>query len=600
MASEIRVDKINSLSGVGTVTLSPTGVDIAGITTAATLRATTGIVTSLTAGSLTSLGAVSGTTGTFSSSVSGTRGTFSEEVDIADKIIHTGDTDTAIRFPAADTITAETGGSERLRIDSNGNIGVNVTPTNYSNYVTLGLNDSTGSTIEGRVGGTLTGSFTVDSLVTINAVTSIPIVFKTANTERIRIEPTGNLKVNNNLSVTGIATVGSAVTISESGIEASGIGITCANINGTQIGGRRNKVINGAMQIAQRGTSHAMGNSANAYVTVDRFKITNVHDGAVTVSQSSTSPVGFSNSVKIDVTTADTSIITSQRLYIQQFIEAQDLQDLSYGTSGAKEARVSFYVRSNKTGNYTFALNQADNSFKNLSFQYAINSADTWERKSFVIPGDTAGVINNDNGTGIELYWWLAAGPTYTSGSLRSDWTAYTNGDFAAGQGVNLLDSTSNEFYLTGVQFEIGTEVTPFEHRSFGDELLLCQRYYYKSMQYGFTPQQAIPSTGQQDTDVDGYLGWVMYTTTSCRSPYFHHPVDMRTEPTVTIYSSGRVSSPTNNRLAIYNGTGWLNTATCSANVNAKKVGFNGTVSSALTAAGVYLIGGGFDCDAEL
>ena len=116
MASEIRVDKINSLSGVGTVTLSPTGVDIAGITTAATLRATTGIVTSLTAGSLTSLGAVSGTTGTFTG-----------DVDIADKIIHTGDTNTAIRFPAADTITAETGGSERLRIGSDGKVGVNTT-----------------------------------------------------------------------------------------------------------------------------------------------------------------------------------------------------------------------------------------------------------------------------------------------------------------------------------------------------------------------------------------------------------------------------------------------------------------------------------------
>ncbi len=133
MASEIRVDKINSLSGVGTVTLSPTGVDIAGITTAATLRATTGIVTSLTAGSLTSLGAVSGTTGTFSGAVSGTTGTFSAavsgttgtftgDVDIADKIVHTGDTNTAIRFPSADTITAETGGSERVRIDSSGRL----------------------------------------------------------------------------------------------------------------------------------------------------------------------------------------------------------------------------------------------------------------------------------------------------------------------------------------------------------------------------------------------------------------------------------------------------------------------------------------------
>ena len=144
MASEIRVDKINSLSGVGTVTLSPTGVDIAGITTAATLRATTGIVTSLTAGSLTSLGAVSGTTGTFSGAVSGTTGTFSGavsgttgtfsgavsgttgtftgDVDIADKIVHTGDTNTAIRFPSADTVTVETAGSERARVDSSGRL----------------------------------------------------------------------------------------------------------------------------------------------------------------------------------------------------------------------------------------------------------------------------------------------------------------------------------------------------------------------------------------------------------------------------------------------------------------------------------------------
>ena len=128
MASEIRVDKINSLSGVGTVTLSPTGVDISGITTAATLRATTGIVTSLTAGSLTSLGAISGTTGTFSGAVSGTTGTFSGDVSVAgdlqvpDVIKHEGDVNTKIRFPEADTITVETAGSERFRIDSDGRL----------------------------------------------------------------------------------------------------------------------------------------------------------------------------------------------------------------------------------------------------------------------------------------------------------------------------------------------------------------------------------------------------------------------------------------------------------------------------------------------
>ena len=165
MASEIRVDKINSLSGVGTVTLSPTGVDIAGITTAATLRATTGIVTSLTAGSLTSLGAVSGTTGTFSGAVSGTTGTFSAavsgttgtfsgavsgttgtftgDVDIADKIVHTGDTDTAIRFSGADTITAETAGSARLTINSSGKIGLNQSGPYAELDITSSVEDTT-------------------------------------------------------------------------------------------------------------------------------------------------------------------------------------------------------------------------------------------------------------------------------------------------------------------------------------------------------------------------------------------------------------------------------------------------------------------------
>ena len=385
---------------------------------------------------------------------------------------------TSITLPSGgdNVLTIHTNdGTERFRIDSSGNVKVGSACTISQDGDVFFTGVCTATTLAGS-GANLT------ALPAANLTGALPAI---SGANLTGIAATDNVRTGI-LDVAGVSTfrntmnVGAAVTISESGIEASGIGITVANINGTQVSGRRNKVINGAMTIAQRGTSDAMGNSENAYGTVDRFKITNVHDGGITASQSSTSPDGFSKSLKIDVTTADTSLTTSQRLHIIHYIEAQDLQDLGYGTSSAKEVRVSFYVRSNKTGNYTFALNQADNSFKNLSFQYAISSADTWERKSFVIPGDTAGVINNDNGVGIELYWWLAAGPTYTSGSLRSDWTAYSNGDFAAGNGVNLLDSTSNEWYLTGVQFEVGSQSTSFEHRSFGEELALCQRYYFE------------------------------------------------------------------------------------------------------------------------
>ena len=216
MASEIRVDKINSLSGVGTVTLSPTGVDIAGITTAATLRATTGIVTSLTSGSLTSLGAVSGTTGTFSGAVSGTTGTFTGDVDIADKIVHTGDTNTAIRFPSADTIQFETSGSARLKIDDNGKILVATTTTSEANanndeliigsssddanhgltivtpndhYGTVAFSDGSGGTGQGLLEYNHSGDY---------------MRIYTAASERLRISSTGQLSVNTTADITGV------------------------------------------------------------------------------------------------------------------------------------------------------------------------------------------------------------------------------------------------------------------------------------------------------------------------------------------------------------------------------------------------------------
>ena len=241
----------------------------------------------------------------------------------------------------------------------------------------------------------------------------------------------------------------------------------------------RNKIINGSMICSQRGSSF----TADGY-TLDRFKRSGSSDGAFTVSQSTTSPDGFANSLKVDVTTADTSLAAGQFAQLTHKIEAQNLQDLAYGTSSAKSIVVSFYVRSNKTGTYSFNILQNDNSSKQVTLNYTINSADTWERKTFSIAGDTSGVINNDNGSGFQMTWGLAYGSTYTSGSARPAWTAYANADFGAGQAVNLLDSTSNEWYLTGVQLEVdhtGSGVaTDFEHISFDQELDRCHRYYQR------------------------------------------------------------------------------------------------------------------------
>ena len=215
MASEIRVDKINSLSGVGTVTLSPTGIEIAGITTAATLRATTGIGTSLTAGSLTSLGAVSGTTGTFSGAVSGTTGTFTGDVDIADKIVHTGDTNTAIRFSGADTVSIETAGSERVRVDSSGNLQVvrNVSIDNngelavFEDDTSLGYTNSAKLSLDyasnvARIRSSGNGSFT-----------SRPLALFITNTEALRIDTSGKVGINETSPAAQLDVKGSGVPI---------------------------------------------------------------------------------------------------------------------------------------------------------------------------------------------------------------------------------------------------------------------------------------------------------------------------------------------------------------------------------------------------
>ena len=195
MASEIRVDKINSLSGVGTVTLSPTGIDIAGITTAATLRATTGIVTSLTAGSLTSLGAVSGTTGTFTG-----------DVDIADKIVHTGDTNTSIRFADTDTVTVETAGSERTRVNSSGQLLINTTDGTgaYNLVVADPSNGDTGMTFRSSASsqqyirfadGTSGGAENIGEIEYNHGTNSLAI--DTNGSEAVRIDSSGRVMIGN-------------------------------------------------------------------------------------------------------------------------------------------------------------------------------------------------------------------------------------------------------------------------------------------------------------------------------------------------------------------------------------------------------------------
>ena len=238
----------------------------------------------------------------------------------------------------------------------------------------------------------------------------------------------------------------------------------------------RNLVINGAFQVAQRATS-VTGVTGDGYQAVDRWQNQSGSLGTFTMSQSTTAPDGFAFSHKYDCTTADASPAAGDFLIFQHRIEDKNLQHLQYGTSGAKSITLSFYVRSNKTGTYIVELSHGDASSKN-SQSYTINSANTWEKKTLTYVGQTSDAIGNDTGIGMFVQFWLGAGSTWSSGTLNPNvWADTTAANRAAGQ-VNLADSTSNEWYITGIQLEVGEQATPFEHRSYGDELRRCKRYY--------------------------------------------------------------------------------------------------------------------------
>jgi len=239
--------------------------------------------------------------------------------------------------------------------------------------------------------------------------------------------------------------------------------------------GNRNLVINGAMQVAQRGTVSGL---QTGYGACDRFKISGSGTAArFDASQSTDVPSaqGLSNSLKLDVSTADTSISAGDFAILSHFIEAQNLQQLKYGTSSAQKCTLSFWVKSSKTGIHVLEVTHNDASYNN-PHQYTIASANTWQNVVITFDGYTSTAINNDNGKGLELNWWLIAGSTYSGGTYSENTWDNTNANRAVGQ-VNVGDSTSNDFYLTGVQLEVGDTATDFEHRSFADELQRCQRY---------------------------------------------------------------------------------------------------------------------------
>lgn len=280
----------------------------------------------------------------------------------------------------------------------------------------------------------------------------------------------------------------------------------------------RNIIINGDMSLAQRGTS-ATGKTATGYYTSDRFQTSISSAGTWTQSQSTDVPTsqGFATSLKLDCTTANGSLSSGSELVLRQMIEGQNLQYLKKGTANAESTTISFWVKSNKTGTYIVEIDDNDNS-RNINKSYTISSADTWEKKTITFAGDTSGALGNDNGSSFRIMFWLAAGSSFTSGTLATSWESTTNANRAVGQ-VNLADSTSNEWYVTGVQLEAGTSASDFEFLPVDVNYNRCARYYYRQNgESGF----ASGSAYVQDGTVKSYM-------------YHSAPVPMRTQVSMSL-----------------------------------------------------------------
>jgi hypothetical protein len=282
----------------------------------------------------------------------------------------------------------------------------------------------------------------------------------------------------------------------------------------------KNLLINGSQSVWQRSTSTA-SITTTAYHTADRWETSMSSLGTWTQSRSTDVPSGqgFGYSLKMDCTTADASPAAGDYLIFAQKMEGQNLQHLLKGTSSAKKITVSFWVKSNKTGTYIVRILDEDNT-RQISKSYTISSASTWQKVELTFDGDTTGTLDNDNASSLRIQWWLGTGSTYSSGTLATSWESVTNANMAVGQ-VNLADSTSNEWYITGVQLEVGSKATDFEFEPYATTLSKCHRYYEKvATSYSYMSMRGkLSNTNQVLSNI-----------------YFKQ--NMRAAPTVTVTTS--------------------------------------------------------------
>jgi len=286
----------------------------------------------------------------------------------------------------------------------------------------------------------------------------------------------------------------------------------------------RNKIYNGKMDVDQRNngsSTNIEGNSKKYHL--DRWAIdgSNLDELSAGVQRVEEAPDGFLHSLKITTNTPESAIASNEVCYLSQRLEGQDLQDLGYNTSSVKAVTMSFWVRSSITGTYGFtAYRDESGTDRIINKTYTIDAANTWEKKTITIAGDTGRGLGGGTGSRWWNVWHLAAGSNFDS-STSSSWTNYTNATWAGGHAQDGVITTNGATWqITGVQLEVGSVATDFEHRPYGQELQLCKRYY----------QQYVNCAA---------VGFVPDNGSKSYAHVFYFPVEFRGTPTLTIANTG-------------------------------------------------------------